>query len=182
MSDIISYIYSVALEEWKLATSGALGMFIVGVHLFYLYASIMLPRQHLTQIKKYRTGTGGLGDTCLKSQWMGVRMRTAPLLYSITIGSWLLFISVLLDLIGRIASIIEGNKAQKRAMEASANPESNETKGEETARQVMTKIMYEGNVEIIPPSDKFRVYDPVSKKLIEFDDLGSVDNYIASRA
>ena len=109
-------------------------------------------------------------------------MRTAPLLYSITIGSWLLFISVLLDLIGRIASIIEGNKAQKRAMEASANPESNETKGEETARQVMTKIMYEGNVEIIPPSDKFRVYDPASKKLIEFDDLSSVDNYIASRA
>ncbi len=87
------------------------------VYLFYLISGVVLPFGYLRQVRKYRDGVLGVGDTCIRSLvWMAF-CRIAPLVYSFTvIWSFPLFFSVLLDMVGRVWVIFEAHAAGRRAL------------------------------------------------------------------
>lgn len=99
----------------ELATFERLHGALQAVYIFYLCSGFLLPFAHARQAKKFRAGTSGVGDTCLRSLAWAAFCRTAPLLYSFTvIWSFPLFLSVALDLIGRIWVIVEAFRARHR--------------------------------------------------------------------
>lgn len=84
------------------------------VYIFYALAAILVIRPHFRQAMKYRHGEAGRGDFCFRAQYEGIFWRLAPLLYAFVINSKLLGISVLIDIAGRLWTIHESHKAEKR--------------------------------------------------------------------
>lgn len=84
------------------------------VYVFYALAAILVIRPHIRQAMKYRHGEAGKGDFCFRAQYEGIFWRLAPLLYAFVINSKLLGISVVIDIVGRVWTIHESRRAEKR--------------------------------------------------------------------
>ncbi|MEI8171741.1 MAG: hypothetical protein WCG50_18855 [Rhodoferax sp.] len=81
---------------------------------FYAIAAVLVIRPHIRQAMRYKHGEAGRGDFCHRAQYEAMFWRLAPLLYAATINSKLLFISVMIDLIGRIWTMHEAHHAESR--------------------------------------------------------------------
>lgn len=84
------------------------------VYGFYALAAILVIRPHIRQSLKYRHGEAGRGDFCHWAQSEAIFWRLAPLLYAFVINSKLLGISVFIDIVGRLWTIHESHRAEKR--------------------------------------------------------------------
>lgn len=84
------------------------------VYAFYALAAVLVIRPHIRQATKYRHGEAGKGDFCHRAQYEAIFWRLAPLLYAFVIDSKLLGISVAIDIIGRLWTIYESHRAEKR--------------------------------------------------------------------
>lgn len=81
---------------------------------FYATAAILVFRPHWRQIKRYWDGNAGRGDLCTKSLWEAIFWRTAPLLFAVVINSKLLFLSVAMDIVGRLLTLYAAHHAEHR--------------------------------------------------------------------
>lgn len=86
---------------------------------FYALAAVLVIRPHIRQAMKYRHGKAGKGDFCHRAQYEAIFWRLAPLLYAFVINSKLLGISVFIDLVGRLWTIHESHRAEKRFLRLS---------------------------------------------------------------
>lgn len=86
------------------------------VYSFYALAAVLVIRPHIRQSMKYRHGEAGKGDFCHGAQYEAIFWRLAPLLYAFVINSKLLAISVFIDIVGRLWTIHESFRAEKRFM------------------------------------------------------------------
>ncbi len=77
-----------------------------GLSVIYLITSIVLPTFYVKQINKYLSGTKGVGDLSFGTEIIQACLRIPALLYAISIANGPVFLSVLLDLIGRVAKLI----------------------------------------------------------------------------
>lgn len=84
------------------------------VYAFYALAAVLVIRPHIRQAMKYRHGEAGKGDFCHRAQYEAIFWRLAPLLYAFVIDSKLLGISVFIDIVGRLWTIHESHRAEKR--------------------------------------------------------------------
>lgn len=99
-------------NEIVLFTSlSALGQLVYG---FYALAAVLVIRPHIRQAMKYRHGEAGKGDFCHRAQYEAIFWRLAPLFYAFVINSKLLALSVLIDIVGRLWTIRESHRAEKR--------------------------------------------------------------------
>lgn len=72
----------------------------------YLTAAVTLPLYHITPVLKYLRGNNGIGDACIRTEVIQCGWRLPALLFSIfVVPSLPLFLSILLDMLGRIARI-----------------------------------------------------------------------------
>lgn len=92
-----------------------------GLAIIYLATSFVLPIFYIKQIKKYLNGDKGVGDLCFNTEIIQAILRVPALMYSVSIGSGPVFISVLLDLIGRIAKISVAKKVHKNFINKNNN-------------------------------------------------------------
>jgi len=116
MSDFASSIATSLAREFhdELALVASLSLPGKAAYGFYALAAILVIRPHIRQALKYRHGEAGKGDFCSRAQYEGVFWRLAPLSYSFVINSKLLGLSVLVDIAGRLWTIHESHKAEKR--------------------------------------------------------------------
>jgi hypothetical protein len=84
------------------------------IYCFYAISAILVFRPHIRQALKYRHGEARHGDFHFKAQCEATFWRAAPLLYSITINSKLLFLSVSMDIIGRLWTMHEATRCEAR--------------------------------------------------------------------
>jgi hypothetical protein len=98
----------------ELALVGSLSSLGQIVYGFYALAAILVIRPHIRQAMKYRHGEAGKGDFCHRAQYEAIFWRFAPLLYAFVINSKLLGISVFIDIVGRLWTIHESHRAEKR--------------------------------------------------------------------
>ena len=81
----------------------------------YLMAAVMLPPYHITPTLKYLRGTGGIGDACIRSEIIQCGWRVPALMFSVLVALSLpLFLSILLDMLGRIARICAMHDSKTR--------------------------------------------------------------------
>ena len=81
----------------------------------YLVAALALPLYHVTPVLKYLRGTNGIGDACIRTEAIQCGWRVPALLFSVfVVASLPLFLSILLDMLGRIARIWAMHGSQKR--------------------------------------------------------------------
>ena len=72
----------------------------------YLTAAVTLPLYHITPVLKYLRGNNGIGDACIRTEVIQCGWRLPALLFSLfVVLSLPLFLSILLDMLGRIACI-----------------------------------------------------------------------------
>lgn len=73
----------------------------------YLVAAVMLPIHHVQPILKYLRGRGGIGDACIRSEVMQCAWRMPALLFAMFVAPSLpLFLSIALDMVGRIGRVL----------------------------------------------------------------------------
>ena len=72
----------------------------------YIVTSTVLPVFYIKQIRKYLNGGNGVGDLCFKTEVIQASLRIPALLYAISIANAPVFISVFLDLVGRVAKLV----------------------------------------------------------------------------
>ncbi|MFM9155461.1 MAG: hypothetical protein ACKOPD_04835 [Polynucleobacter victoriensis] len=72
----------------------------------YIVASTVLPVFYIKQIRKYLNGGNGVGDLCFQTEVIQASLRIPALLYAISIANAPVFISVFLDLVGRVAKLV----------------------------------------------------------------------------
>jgi hypothetical protein len=81
----------------------------------YLVAAVMLPVHHLRPILKYLRGRDGIGDACIRTEAIQCGWRVPALLFSIFVAPSLpLFLSIFLDLVGRIGRVLAMQVSQRR--------------------------------------------------------------------
>lgn len=81
----------------------------------YLVAAIMLPVYHVRPIVKYLRGNNGIGDACIRTEVIQSAWRVPALLFSIfVVPSLPLFLSISLDLVGRVGRILSMQISQRR--------------------------------------------------------------------
>ncbi len=102
------------IEQILQSISNTLSMKSFGLDKLYLVASIVLPIFYYKQIHKYLNGENGVGDFCFQTEIIQASLRIPALLYCICIANGPVFISVLLDLIGRSAKINTAKIVQTR--------------------------------------------------------------------
>lgn len=93
------------LESILSGISHSLSMRELGFDTIYIVASIILPTFYYRQIRKYLKGDKGVGDFCFSTEIIQASLRLPALMYCISIANGPVFVSVLLDLIGRCAKI-----------------------------------------------------------------------------
>lgn len=94
------------IESILSGISHALSLKELGLDTLYIVASIVLPTFYYRQISKYLKGDKGVGDFCFSTEIIQASLRVPALLYCVSIANGPVFISVLLDLIGRSAKIV----------------------------------------------------------------------------
>jgi len=73
----------------------------------YLVAALVLPLYHLRPIVRYMRGSAGIGDACLRTEAIQCLWRVPALLFSVFVTPSLpLFLSIFLDLLGRLGRIL----------------------------------------------------------------------------
>lgn len=72
----------------------------------YIVTSTVLPVFYIKQIRKYLNGGNGVGDLCFQTEVIQASLRIPALLYAISIANAPVFISVFLDLVGRVAKLV----------------------------------------------------------------------------
>lgn len=81
----------------------------------YLVAAVMLPVHHVGPILKYLRGRDGIGDACIRTEAIQCGWRVPALLFSIFVAPSLpLFLSIFLDLVGRIGRVLAMHFSQRR--------------------------------------------------------------------
>lgn len=98
----------------EIALFEGFGFFAKCIYVFYMVAGVLVIRPHLKQMQKYKVGDQGHGDLCFKAQIESLFWRMAPLFFSIVINSKLLFLSVAIDLIGRLLVLNAARNAELR--------------------------------------------------------------------
>lgn len=93
------------LNHFLLDISNILQMKSWGLAAIYITTSIALPMFYIKQIKKYLDGGNGVGDLCFQTEIIQASLRIPALLYAVSIANAPVFISVFLDLVGRIAKL-----------------------------------------------------------------------------
>ncbi len=121
MPNVIQIISDFLHTEFhgELALFASLSYLSQAVYGFYGLASVMLIRPHILQAMKFRRGKAGMGDFCHRAQNQALFLRFAPLFYAFEINSKLLAMSVFIDIIGRLWTIRESRRAEKRFQELS---------------------------------------------------------------
>lgn len=116
MQNVAAFLMQAFHNEIALVASlSALGQVIYG---FYALAAVLVIRPHIRQAMKYRHGEAGKGDFCHRAQYEAIFWRLAPLLYAFVIDSKLLALSVFIDIVGRLWTIHESHRAEKRFTES----------------------------------------------------------------
>lgn len=120
MTDLTQSIAILLTQEFhnELALVASLSLLGKLVYGFYALAAILVIRPHIRQLLRYRYGKAGKGDFCHRAQYEAIFWRLAPLLYAFVIDSKLLGISVFIDIVGRLWTIHESHKAERRFMRA----------------------------------------------------------------
>ena len=81
----------------------------------YLLAAVMLPLHHIRPVVKYLRGKSGIGDACLKTELLQCGWRLPALLFATVVAPSLpLFLSIFLDLIGRLARVMAMQVSKRR--------------------------------------------------------------------
>jgi hypothetical protein len=81
----------------------------------YLLAAVMLPVYHLRPILKYLRGHNGIGDACIRTETIQCLWRVPALLFSVFVAPSLpLFLSIFLDMLGRIGRILAMHTSERR--------------------------------------------------------------------
>ena len=81
----------------------------------YMIAAVMLPLHHIRPIVKYLRGNSGIGDACLKTELLQCGWRVPALLFATVVAPSLpLFLSIFLDLIGRLARVMAMQVSKRR--------------------------------------------------------------------
>lgn len=97
----------------------ALGLWQQALWIAYLVAAVMLPLSHVRPIVRYRRGTRGIGDACIRTEAIQCLWRVPALMFSIFVAPSLpLFLSVFLDLLGRIGRVLAMRASQNRWLAA----------------------------------------------------------------
>ena len=81
----------------------------------YLVAAVTLPLYHITPTLKYLRGNSGIGDACIRTEVIQCSLRVPALLFAVfVVPSLPLFLSIFLDLLGRIARIWAMHDSKRR--------------------------------------------------------------------
>ncbi len=81
----------------------------------YLLAAVMLPVSHVRPILRYLRGSSGIGDACVRTEAIQCMWRVPALMFSIFVAPSLpLFLSIFLDLMGRIGRVLAMRASQRR--------------------------------------------------------------------
>jgi len=94
------------LENFLRDISQIFAMQAWGLAALYLVTSVALPVFYIKQIRKYLQGNNGIGDLCFQTEIIQASLRIPALLYCISIANVPVFLSVCLDLVGRIAKLV----------------------------------------------------------------------------
>jgi hypothetical protein len=82
---------------------------------FYLAAAVILPICHVRPILCYMRGNNGIGDACVRTEAFQCLWRVPALLYSMFEAPSLpLFLSISLDLLGRIGRVLAMHASRRR--------------------------------------------------------------------
>ena len=94
---------------------GHLSHFQVFLWCMYLVAAVMLPIYHVKPIHKYLQGRNGIGDACIRTEIIQCGWRVPALMFSMLVAPSLpLFLSIFLDMVGRIGRIVAMQVSQRR--------------------------------------------------------------------
>ena len=94
---------------------GHLSAFQAVLWCMYLVAAVMLPVYHVRPILKYMRGSGGIGDACVRTEAIQCLWRVPALMFSVFVAPSLpLFLSIFLDMVGRIGRILAMHASQRR--------------------------------------------------------------------
>jgi len=89
----------------------------------YLAAAVILPLYHVRPILRYVRGSNGIGDACVRTEAIQCLWRVPALLYSVFVAPSLpLFLSIFLDLLGRIGRVLAMHASRRRCQAGQALP------------------------------------------------------------
>lgn len=95
------------LEEFMNQQLHWISAFHDAVWCLYLLAAFALPIHHLRPILQYMRGSGGIGDACLRTEALQCLWRVPALMFATFVAPSLpLFLSIFLDLLGRIGRVL----------------------------------------------------------------------------
>ena len=81
----------------------------------YLVAAFALPIHHVRPILQYMRGSGGIGDACLRTEALQCLWRVPALMFAMFVAPSLpLFLSIFLDLLGRIGRVLAMRISRRR--------------------------------------------------------------------
>ena len=100
------------LFDQSIAHLGVLRGMLWGI---YLAAAVILPLYHVRPILRYVRGSNGIGDACVRTEAIQCLWRVPALLYSVFVAPSLpLFLSIFLDLLGRIGRVLAMHASRRR--------------------------------------------------------------------
>jgi hypothetical protein len=83
--------------------------------LLYLLAALMLPAYHLRPLLRYLRGSAGIGDADIRTEALQCVWRVPALLFSVfVVPSLPLFLSIFLDLLGRVGRVLAMRGSHRR--------------------------------------------------------------------
>jgi hypothetical protein len=89
--------------------------FQVALWSLYLLAAVMLPIYHVRPILKYLRGNSGIGDACIRTEAIQCLWRVPALMFSLFVAPSLpLFLSIFLDMLGRIGRVLAMRNSERR--------------------------------------------------------------------
>lgn len=87
----------------------------VALWCLYLVAALVLPLYHVRPIVRYLRGHSGIGDACIRTECIQCLWRVPALLFALfVLPSLPLFLSIFLDMLGRIGRIGAMQVSQRR--------------------------------------------------------------------
>ena len=81
----------------------------------YMLAALVLPVYHVRPILRYVRGCSGIGDACLRTEVIQCGWRVPALMFSVFVAPSLpLFLSIFLDMLGRLGRIAAMHASERR--------------------------------------------------------------------